>query len=500
MSEQDFDQASEIRIGDLIRAFGDKAVGPSFEPRLVAHEAVVAAASMPWFRRRPFQPFGSRLGVSWAGLLLLIAGLALIAGALLAGATVMNRLPIADDVGGAACLVLDPLAARAGAVDGGGWQGPATASPLRSVARPGLLAGWNNFAPGGGDALDFDIVLFDPATGVERRLTHSDRGFSSQGGYVEWSPDGQAVAFEFNDHHQCSNLYVATADGSRLVRPVRQTQDEFDDWFAWAPDGSALATVHGRPLASSAGSVATGPAQPTRVMSLRLVPRDGSPTVELGSPCDSCDVTNPPIWSPDGALIATTFGRKASGTADTVESVGVAITRTDRVGWTILDEEPARPLGDLFPIGWRDTRTILATRPVDNSNATDVVTISANLPGGPMSPDIALPFGPIAISPDRRFVAGITGAWANDGMPQHEEVEVVDLESGASRTIWASGTAISVDEATWSPDGHALALSVAAYAGGDPSRIGVWTVSADGTGLRRVRTKPMGIAWQPVWQ
>jgi len=63
----------------------------------------------------------------------------------------------------------------------------------------------------------------------------------------------------------------------------------------------------------------------------------------------------------------------------------------------------------------------------------------------------------------------------------------------------------------WAPDGASLALSEYAIpntdgigaAGND--KAGVWIVPADGSaradgsGPRRVRSVPMGVAWQPVW-
>jgi Tol biopolymer transport system component len=499
MTEQKFDDPTDVRIGALIRAFGDEAVRP-FEPHRVVQGAVEASGAAPWwFRALTRRRLEGHRGVGLAALLLL-AALALVAGVLLLGAGAVHRPPIAEVVRGAACDVLDPLAARAGAADGGGWLGSTPTPGPRSLARPGLLAGWANYSPAGSETLDLDLVLFDPSTGTETRLTHFDRAFSSQSGQVEWSPDGSAVAIRFDDHHQCTNLYVVAADGSRLVRPVQDTQEESDDWFAWAPDGSALATIHGRARVPAVAPLETRQLdQPTWIWSLRLVPRDGSPALELGGPCDQCGLVNTPIWSPDGGLIASTFERPASGSGATVTRAGVAITAPDRIGWTILYEEPASESGYLTPIGWLDARTIFATRPKAAGNGTELMTLSADRPGDPTPTGVVLPSDPIALSPDGRFVVDIAGAWSADGTPQHEEVDVVDVITGGSRTVWTSGTAIGVEEAAWSPDSRALVLSAVSYTGGDKARAGVWVVNIDGTGLRRVRSAPMGVAWQPVW-
>jgi Tol biopolymer transport system component len=178
----------------------------------------------------------------------------------------------------------------------------------------------------------------------------------------------------------------------------------------------------------------------------------------------------------------------------------VAITAPDRIGWTILYEEPASDSGLLLsPIGWLDSRTILAERPGPGGIGTELVTLSADGPRDPTPTGILLPSDPIALSPDGRFVVDIAGTWSADGTPQHEDVDVVDVTTGASRTLWTSATGVSVEEAAWSPDSRALALSAVSYTGGDKGRVGVWVVNIDGTGLRRVRSDPMGVAWQPVW-
>ena len=498
MTDRDSDMLADPRLAAALRAFSDEAVR-TFEPRQVAEAAIAAGTHAPWWSRRraSLWPEGRR-GVAWAAVVLL-AAMVLVAGALLAGALV-HRPPIAPPVTGAGCDVMDPLAAHAGAVDGGGWPSAPAPGP-RSAARPGLLAGWVNYAAAGSQTLDEDVALLDPATAATTRLTHFDKSFSSQTHYrVEWSPDGSALAIQFDDHHQCTNLYVATADGSRLVRPARDTRAESNGEFGWAPDGSALATIHYGPAPAWTSSPAAAPLGASASTSLRLLPRDGSPALELGKPCPECYPVDTPVWSPDGSLVATVFFRQPAGFNTTATGTGVAVTAPDRVGWTILREEPPREPGYLSPIGWLDARRMLAQRSPTGGNSAELVILSIDGGVAPTSAGLVLPSNDtLVLSPDGRAVIDVGGTYAADSTPLAQEVKVIDLASGASHTVWTSGVGINVDP-VWSPDSREVEVTAVADAGGDTTKVGVWIVNADGTALRRVRADPMYVVWQSVWQ
>ncbi|HEY7604594.1 MAG TPA: hypothetical protein VH760_10055 [Gaiellaceae bacterium] len=96
------------------------------------------------------------------------------------------------------------------------------------------------------------------------------------------------------------------------------------------------------------------------------------------------------------------------------------------------------------------------------------------------------------MSPDgrgkRRLTAGLEARWAPDGktiafrrwVGEQTDLFVHDLASGAARKLWSSPTLEELGG--WSPDGRWLVFTRETVGGAAD----VYTIGADGTGLRRV--------------
>ena len=57
--------------------------------------------------------------------------------------------------------------------------------------------------------------------------------------YIEWSPDGERIAFATNDVHYVQDMYVMNRDGSDLIRLTNSPA--YDGYPIWSPDSNELA-------------------------------------------------------------------------------------------------------------------------------------------------------------------------------------------------------------------------------------------------------------------
>jgi len=141
----------------------------------------------------------------------------------------------------------------------------------------------------GGNA---EIYRIHPDGSSKQRLT-DDAGEDTQ---PVWSPDGEWIAFvSYRDGNAA--LYCMRADGSDQQRLT--THADNDRSPAWSPDGEWIAFVRG-PLSAPA---------------IYLVSADGSQerpltdhSVYEHNPIYSASGHESPVWSPDGAWLALTYG------------------------------------------------------------------------------------------------------------------------------------------------------------------------------------------------
>jgi len=154
---------------------------------------------------------------------------------------------------------------------------------------------------------DTELVLVDPASGEQRRLTFDRRGVASP----KWSPSGDRIAF-LADSAGKVQLFVmpmSGGDAQQLTHAANPVQR-----FAWRPDGAALAYVvadeaekktgaerHNGSFEVGNDSILTQ--APPVAKHMWLVSANGGPARRLTSGSWSAGAGDL-SWSPDGKLIA----------------------------------------------------------------------------------------------------------------------------------------------------------------------------------------------------
>jgi Tol biopolymer transport system component len=89
--------------------------------------------------------------------------------------------------------------------------------------------------------------------------------------------------------------------------------------------------------------------------------------------------------------------------------------------------------------------------------------------------------------PDFHPIPGVTGKLAyvapvNRGNSVENQLRVLDLQSGAIRTVYTAPPGLSILGVTWHPDGHSLAISTLVILG-DPGNARLLRVNEDGSGV-----------------
>lgn len=136
-----------------------------------------------------------------------------------------------------------------------------------------------------------------------------------------WSPDGQMLAVTRID-----GIWVRAADGSHGRRVTQRHPHGYDESPAWSPDGKQIVFARGIPKGAG-GGVRRGlwivMARGSRPRPLLLSPDgQGTPEWSIGTP----------DWSPDGRLIAFSFGPEG----ERLMVVGVDGGRVQRLGPRML--------------------------------------------------------------------------------------------------------------------------------------------------------------------
>lgn len=256
---------------------------------------------------------------------------------------------------------------------------------------------------------------------------------------VEWSPDGQWIAYSEYAGGEYSpskwSISIAGRDGSqpRLLAPNAK-------WVSWSPDGTRLAFESGR----------------TGNREIFVVDADGGNVVQL---TDDPAADSAPAWSPDGARIVFSSNRG--------DNVDVYVMKTNGGGLRRLTEDPAgdynpawSPDGDLivFYRSRDDGRDQIWVREADGAREWNLTDDDANN----IFPCF-LPVGTIAFS-----------SKAPDAEPR---LVCIDPDRKNRRAIGPYGPFF----ARWSPDGASIA-----FIAGNWPRAAIYVMRSDGVGVRKI--------------
>lgn len=388
---------------------------------------------------------------------------AAIAGVLAIGTLTLGYSLFAKPPGPAAC----PAPQReADAIDAGGpgaMPGSRAWSDRGGVprTRAGRLA---VFATNPPDNDPGTLLLLDPMTGERCVLVALSSNHPIQGPFgtsLDWSPSGDALAIGLAGAEAPDGS--GQEDGVVLVwtpdRILRVWSGEGMPQLEWAPDGRSLAVWA------------------DATTDLRIIPADGS--------ADRTYPVNPALsgltWSPDGTRIFV------------AEAVEEDIAPDTALSLVDVREGRVTPLGDFGaghfrPVAWLDDDRVLINRTERGRGVTGWFTLSTSDPSALRDvafpedvPNLAVP------SPDRTRLLYLAGG-------DRGEVSVVSLSGpgGEPPLRLAPGLRAGPFGLAWSPDGLQAVFLVAEG--------GLWTVQADGTGLRQVASSgviPVDDPWQP---
>jgi dipeptidyl aminopeptidase/acylaminoacyl peptidase len=241
------------------------------------------------------------------------------------------------------------------------------------------------------------------------------------------------------------------------------------DSFAWSPDGTQIAYLAGHPTTGNA---------PTS-LALYLVDANGNDVRQLAScgDCSTSSVLTGFSWSPDGSRIVLT---RATGQAQRLWLVSVKTGALHRLtdcasGTTCADESPK----------WSPSGQAIVFRRSVKGHVAAIYTVR---PDGTHLTLIA-------------SVAGAQGPqWSSDGrkitFQANNGIYTVNADGTQLTHIVAAGPLASAP--SWSPDGTTLLYQTNP---GDLTMTYVWTISADGTNIRRVYSGPSPDTFWPqsVW-
>jgi Tol biopolymer transport system component len=312
------------------------------------------------------------------------------------------------------------------------------------VQRPGTFATGPRFP---------DIYVMNVDGSGERRL--------ARGAEAAWSPDGRSLAFtgELGDNLE---VYAMSFDGSARRNLTRSPAD--DGGAVWSPDGRRIAFV--RTLRAKRTPHEFGPGD------IYVMNAGGSGQRRLTqSPASEWGA----VWTPDGKKIAFVRSRGRSRTTD------IFVMNADGSGKRRLARGTA-------PSWSSDGQTILFLRGRGSNTVPQIYVMNA---GG---------------SGQRRLAAGTAPAWSPDGQKIAflrgsfpGELRVMNADGSGQRSLgWNS-----YDAPSWSPDGRRIAFATGAVASGPyqlVQRTGpdIYTINADGSGLRRLTHRP-GWEGSPLW-
>jgi TolB protein len=256
---------------------------------------------------------------------------------------------------------------------------------------------------------------------------------------VEWSPDGQSIAFsEFAGGDYSPEkwvVFIASRDGSQWRQLATNAT-----WVTWSPDGKRLAYASRR----------TGNSE------IFVVDVDGHNEIQL---TEHPGLDSAPSWSPDGAQIAFSSDREGNVDVFVMKTNGSGVRRlTEGLG---NDYNPSwSPDGDqiVFYRSLDDGRDQIWVRDLDGAREWNITDDRANN----IFPCF-LPSGSIGFASQKP-----------GGSPR---VVWVDADGSNRRPIGPYGAFF----ARWSPDGGTVA-----FIAGNWPRAAIYVMRFDGVGVQKI--------------
>jgi TolB protein len=252
---------------------------------------------------------------------------------------------------------------------------------------------------------------------------------------------------------------VINGDGTGLRRLTRNATLGAGSDPVWSPDGRKLAFVK-RPERSGAKC---GPAGRCRD-EIYVIKADGTGLRRLTR--NTVDDSNP-VWSPDGVKIA--FVRVRND-----QTANIYVMNADGSGQRRL--APSLRRRPWVELAWSpDWKKIAFVASASYRGAGDIFVMNARGSGLRNVTNTVTTSFDFAWSPDGRRIAYL------EGSPGGAPLTVVNAD-GTGKHRLTGPLMVDLGSPSWSPDGRTLAFT---GRGGD-----IYTVHADGTGLRKLAASP----------
>lgn len=338
--------------------------------------------------------------------------------------------------------------------------------------RPGYIALFASTPPLNDPGM---VILLHPVTGARCHLIRlaSQHPIGYPVTSVDWSPSGDALALalagaEGADGQEDGVVLVWTPD-----RLQRIWSGEGSPRLEWAPDGRSIA------IWASDGSL--GPDGTPDNFDTRLIFADGSPDRSF----DFFPVDDSLRWSPDGSrwVVAEAIEQ------DIVPDTAVSIVEVSDGRTSPLD----LGRGHFRPVSWTSDGTLVVQTVERGQGVTGYLEIATDDPSssrilfgaGENLGIIARP------SPDGTQLLYVSNIDENGS----GELKVRRTAAGPGDPGLSLAPGMEVGEVgfAWSPDGSQVAFHALDE--------GLWTVNADGTGLRQISSGGLVMVddpWQPV--
>jgi Tol biopolymer transport system component len=285
---------------------------------------------------------------------------------------------------------------------------------------------------------------------------------------VDWSPDGQKIAFEGLRNGKQFDVYVMDADGTHEMRLADGPTPRLGRRYpAWSPDGEQIAFVR-------SGATAE----------IYVIDKDGTDETRLTkSDSDPETETNlgDPVWSPDGNKIAfASSATRISYSSDAPDSAGAATAPAAGMdGIYVIDMET----GGLRKVLTSPGPSQISWSPDGNKIAFyDEKAISViNADGTGRKKELAHGYSP-TWSPDSNKIAF-------SEISDKPAINLINADgSGREKLTCTEGAGGPF----WSPDGEQIAFV---------KHADLYVINVDGTGLKRLASNlapkdiPVNVSW-----